>query len=35
MNDTESQRLASANERKHSALEALKKSLLQAFMGAL
>jgi hypothetical protein len=36
MNDTESERLASLNERKPAALDALKKSLLhQAFTGEL
>ena len=36
MNTTETQRLASLYERKHAALEALKKSLLhQAFTGEL
>jgi type I restriction enzyme S subunit len=36
MNEAETQRLASLYERKHEALEALKKSLLhQAFAGEL
>ena len=36
MNEAETQRLARLYERKHAALEALKKSLLhQAFTGAL